>query len=115
MKRTQMLELALLLVLAAGAWLLWDSLKAREAANRAIRGACQAYGYLFLDDTVALARLRPGRDAEGRLSMRRVYHFEFSDNGHQRRSGAIAMQGDRVERVEIARPEPAGERADSPG
>lgn len=99
-----MLELALLLALAAAAWLLWDSLKAREAANRAIRGACQAYGYLFLDDTVALAKLRPARDADGRVSMRRVYHFEFSDNGHQRRTGAIAMLGDRVEQVEIAPP-----------
>ncbi len=99
-----MLEVALLLALAAGIWLLWDSLKAREAANRAIRGACQAHGYLFLDDTVALAKLRPGRDAGGRFSMRRIYRFEFSDNGHQRRPGAIAMLGDQVERVEVEPP-----------
>lgn len=102
-------ELALLVALAVGVWLLWDSLKAREAANRAIRGACQSYGYLFLDDTVALANLRPGRNAEGRISLRRVYHFEFSDNGHQRRKGAIAMLGDRVERVEIQPPAPTAE------
>ena len=47
-----MLELAALALVAAVAWFVWDSLKAREAANAAIRPACRAAGLLFLDDTV---------------------------------------------------------------
>ena len=68
-------------------WFLWDSLKAREAANAAIRPACRAEGLLFLDDTVALDRLRPERDDDGRMRLARVYRFEYSDNGTNRRRG----------------------------
>ncbi len=106
-----MLETFALLTVAATAWLLWDSLKAREAANRAIRGACQRYGYLFLDDTVALGSLRPRRAADGQVRLRRIYRFEFSDNGQQRRRGAIVMLGAEVERVEIEPPPEAREQS----
>ena len=54
-----MLEIATLLAVAGATWLVWDGLKAREAANAAMRAACNAHGLLFLDDTVALASLRP--------------------------------------------------------
>ncbi|HTP99821.1 MAG TPA: DUF3301 domain-containing protein, partial [Casimicrobiaceae bacterium] len=63
-----MLELAAVAAVAAAGWFLWSSLRAREAANAAIRPACRAEGLLFLDDTVALDRLRPRRDGEGRIA-----------------------------------------------
>ena len=56
-----MVEALVVAVAAAAAWFLWDSLKAREAANAAIRPACRAEGLLFLDDTVALQAIRPAR------------------------------------------------------
>jgi len=59
-----MLEIAIIVVIVGGGWLMWDSLKAREAANAAIRPACRAAGFLFLDDTVALERMRPARDED---------------------------------------------------
>ncbi len=86
---------ALLLVLLAG-WLLWDTLKAREAANRAMRAACERRGYFFLDDTVSLQSTRPARDDDGRVHLMRVYTFQYSDTGHNRRDGSITLLGDVV-------------------
>lgn len=96
-----MIELMTLLAVAGAGWFVWDSLKAREAANAAIRPACSAAGFLFLDDTVALDRLRPARDEDGRLRMGRVYRFDYSDTGDNRRRGSVALLGARVLRVDL--------------
>ena len=90
-----MLELAALALVAAVAWFVWDSLKAREAANAAIRPACRAAGLLFLDDTVALERIRAERDDDGQLRVARVYRFDYSDTGDNRRRGRVALLGAR--------------------
>ncbi len=94
-------EAIALLTLGGAAWLLWDSLKAREAANLAIRGACKAQGYLLLDDTVGLESLRPARDEQGRLRLRRTYRFDYSDTGDNRQTGRVTLRGDRVVAVAI--------------
>jgi len=99
-----MLELAVVAVLAAAGWFLWSSLTAREAANAAIRPACRAEGLLFLDDTVALERIRPQRDAHGHLTLLRVYRFDYSDTGSNRRRGSVTLLGTRVQDVDLARP-----------
>lgn len=101
-------ELVALLTLSAGGWLLWDSLRAREAANTAIRAACKAEGHLFLDDTVHLESLWPARDAEGRLAFRRRYAFDYSDNGNNRRKGTVVLVGPSVTAVDIRAPEDIG-------
>lgn len=103
-----MLELTTILVVAALAWFVWDSLKAREAANAAIRPACRAAGFFFLDDTVALDRLRPARDEDGRMHVGRVYRFDYSDTGDNRRRGTVALIGARVLRVDLGEPVAAG-------
>jgi hypothetical protein len=84
-----------------GGWLLWSNLKSREAANAAIRAACQAGGLLFLDDTVGLESIRPVRDDEGRVRIRWIYAFEYSDTGHNRRKGRVSLTGDTLSAVEI--------------
>ena len=91
------LQVLAIIALGAGGWFVWDSLKVREAANAAMRAACVAERLLFLDDTVALISVRPMRDADGRLAFRRVYAFEYSDTGHERRKGSIVMAGASVE------------------
>jgi hypothetical protein len=96
-----MWELAALAVGAAGALLWADSLRAREHAVAAGRAACVRHGLQFLDDTVAFARLRLGRDEGGRLRLRRTYLFEFSDTGDNRRHGAIVMLGAQVEDLQL--------------
>jgi hypothetical protein len=98
-------ELAVLATVVAIAWLIWDGLKAREAANAAIRPACHARGLLFLDDTVALDRIRPQRDRDGRLRLRRVYRFEFSDTGNNRRQGTVALLGSVILQVDLGLPQ----------
>ncbi len=82
-----------LLLLVAAAWLWMDSLGARELCVPAARAACEAEGLLFLDDTVAIESLWPGRDEDGRLRLRRVYVFEYSETGRERRRGNVVMLG----------------------
>jgi hypothetical protein len=84
-------EIAALALAALAGWLVWDALRARERANDAMRAACRARGLFFLDDTVSLASLRPVRDEDGRMRLRRIYRFQFSDTGHNRREGSITL------------------------
>jgi hypothetical protein len=98
-----LLEVVALFAAAGVAALVWTSLKAREAANAAMRAACRAEGLLFLDDTVALESMRPERDGDGRVALRRVYAFEYSDTGDNRRQGRVAMLGSRIVGVEMGR------------
>ncbi|MEO8409761.1 MAG: DUF3301 domain-containing protein [Propionivibrio sp.] len=90
------LELIGLLLIGAVAWLWIDSLRARERAIAATKAACRSENLLLLDDTVAIARLGIGRNAEGRVNLRRVYDFEYSDTGNDRTSGSVVLLGDRV-------------------
>jgi hypothetical protein len=89
-------ELAGLALLAGAVWFAIDSLRAREAAIETARRACAADGVQLLDDTVMLASLRIGRNPGGRLMLRRVYEFEFSDTGDNRLAGAVTLAGSRV-------------------
>ena len=80
-------------LIAVGALLWADSLRARERAVRAGRSACERYRLQFLDDTVSFARMRLARDEGGQIRISRTYTFEFSDTGNNRRHGAIVMLG----------------------
>lgn len=93
-------SLLLLLLLALIYW--WfDSLGAREAAIHAARAACESDGVLFLDETVSGARTRFARTESGTLALSRIYHFEYSDTGNNRRPGSIEMLGRNVLHVNI--------------
>jgi len=88
-----MWELVAILLIIVGALLWVDSLRARERAIQAGRTACERYALQFLDETVSFARMRLARDEEGRLRIVRIYTFEFSETGNNRRNGAIVMLG----------------------
>ena len=85
-------ELLILLPIAALGLLLWNNLRAREAALASARALCKSEGLLFLDDTVAMQSLRPVRDSRGRLRLQRVFVFEYSDTGNNRREGAASVE-----------------------
>ena len=89
----------LLLVLALLFWV--DSLRARERALAAGRAACLRYGVQLLDETVAAHALRLARDGEGRLRIRRVFAFEFSDTGNNRRHGSVVILGAEVQDLQL--------------
>ncbi|HXF18625.1 MAG TPA: DUF3301 domain-containing protein [Burkholderiales bacterium] len=88
-----MIELAALLLFLVAGWFWLDSLRARDVALDGARRACEAEGVQLLDWTVALRRIRLGRDEEGRRGFQRTYEFEFSDTGNNRIGGSITVLG----------------------
>jgi hypothetical protein len=100
-------ELVLLVLLVLIAWLWLDSIKVREAAVKAARAACDTEGLLLLDDTVAIAAVKPSRDADGHLKLQRTYDFEYSDTGNNRRNGSVVLLGQRVVLFNVGFREPA--------
>ena len=97
----ELLEMLILLLLGATVWLWLDSLKAREIGVKAAQAACAGEGLEFRDDTVAIHSRKPVRDADGRLRLRRVYTFEYSDTGDNRRPGMVTLLGQRVELLHV--------------
>lgn len=96
-----LVELIVLVLLCAVAWLWLDSLKTREIGVAAAADACGEEGLQFLDDTVAIRSLRLARDDAGRLRLRRVYIFEYSDTGDNRREGSVSLLGHDVELLHV--------------
>ena len=97
----ELLKLMVLVFLAAAVWLWLDSLKVREIGVKAAQRACADEGLQFLDDTVAIRSLRLVRDDDGRLRLRRIYGFEYSDTGDNRRPGTVTLLGQRVELLHV--------------
>ncbi len=94
-------ELLLLVLTVIFAWFWLDSLKAREIGILAARNACHAEGVQFLDETVVGSSPRLARDDDGVLRLRRVYSFEYSDNGDNRRAGSVTLLGHEVEMLHV--------------
>jgi hypothetical protein len=88
-----MLELGVLAVFVAAGWFWMDTLQARDAALDVARRACEAENVQLLDWTVAVNKLRLGRDDNGRLRVLRTYAFEFSDTGNNRVGGSLTLLG----------------------
>ncbi len=86
-------ETIALLVLLSLTWFWYDSFQAHAVALAAARATCRAEDLLLLDETVALAELRAVRDDDGCLRLRRVYQFEYSDTGDNRRVGRVTLIG----------------------
>ena len=96
-----MSDLLVVLILLAMLAFWWDSLGARQVARLAGRRACEREGVQFLDDTVAVSRIRLQRDGRGRLMFYRQYRFEYSQSGDERLWGQVDMLGKQVVRVEM--------------
>lgn len=85
-----------LILVAAIAWLWFDSMQVRNVAAGMARDACLAEGVQLLDDTVSIARLDLARNDDGQVCLRRVYAFEFSETGDNRRRGSVTLLGHEV-------------------
>ena len=57
---------------------------------------CQRQKVQFLDQTVALSRLKPVRLNTGSLGWQRHYRFEFTDDGARRDTGHLTLDGHRI-------------------
>lgn len=94
-----------MLLLAAILGILWfwyESVGARDAANRAAAELCTHLRLTLLDDTVALARLRPVRSPLGRWTFRRHYVFDYTDDGLRCLRGFVVLNGRTVEASGLA-------------
>lgn len=95
--------LAILALLLLG-WFWLDSLRARELATGVCRAACEQRGLQFLDQTVALRRLGIRRTAAG-LRLRRVYRFDFSEEGVGRQNGYLVLIGIDLDELSLGLPD----------
>lgn len=94
-------SLVLLALIGAGIWFWMDSMQARERAIAASIRACQAINVQFLDQTVALEGMKPARSSQGHLVLRRIYGFEYSVQGVERRHGRAILRGQLLEQVQV--------------
>ena len=98
---SHLLIVGLLLLLG---WFWLDSLRAREIAIGLCQAACRQRDLQWLDQTVALRRLGLTWRAEG-VRLRRVYRFDFSEEGMERRQGYIVMRGLNLEELSFGLPD----------
>lgn len=84
-----------LVCLAIYAWL--NAQKVREIALQGATKECQRLNLQLLDGNVSLKKLKPMRNAQGRLCLHREYHFEFSATGDERYIGRIILHSLHVE------------------
>lgn len=96
-----MVDLLLLLLVAALGWFWLDTLRALETARNAGKRACNSAGVQFLDDTVVGIALALARDEQGSRALRRTYRFEFSDTGDNRLEGRLILLGAKVESITL--------------
>ena len=80
-----------LIILGVLIWVWWDGLGAKEIAHGKARELCRSADVLFLDDSVALRRLRLCRHRKGHMGLYRRFCFEFTSDGEQRYQGSIDM------------------------
>jgi len=97
-------NLALIFIGVLIGWFWLDSLRAREIATGVCKTLCERRNLQFLDQTVALRRLGVRWPAQG-LRFRRVYRFDFSEEGVGRHSGYLVMLGTAVESYSLGLPE----------
>jgi len=89
------IPIALLVVL----W--WKGMGRKEIARRAGIRACREAQVQFLDDSVALQKLRVRRGPRGVLALYRIYVFEFTSSGERRHLGYIHMLGHHLQKLEM--------------
>ena len=94
-------EILLLGLFGAVGWYWYAGMQVREQAIAVGRRSCKDSALQFLNDSVALSKIRFARNSSGQLQFLRDYRFEFSDTGNNRRPGVIRMLGDRVEWVNL--------------
>lgn len=100
------LSAILLLVLLFGsAWFWSDSLRARDRVIKICSRLCNDIGVQFLDETVALSRLRLRRNTNGGLQLIRHYTFEYSGTGADRWQGYALLYGMRMDSVQLQGPD----------
>ncbi len=82
-------------------WYWLSAMRAKEIATDAAQLSCRRYSLEFLDDTVALLRLRLRRNGKGQLQFYWEYCFEFSSTGNERYQGQVSLLGQVLLQVKL--------------
>lgn len=88
-----------LLIIFAAVWFWLDSLKARDLARTSATETCRRQGLQLLDATVSMGRIKLGRNTMGRVTLMRIFTFDYSQDGVSRQQGFVVLIGHRVESV----------------
>lgn len=99
--------IAVLLLLLLG-WFWLDSLRAREIALGICKAACEARGLQLLDQAVVLRRLGLSWRDDG-IRLRRVYRFDFSEEGVGRHYGYLVLRGIDLDDLSFGLPDRASD------
>lgn len=84
-------------------WFWFDSARAREIATGICEHGCMQRDVQFLDQTVALTRIGI-RWTNHSIRFRRLFRFDFSEEGMGRRSGYILLVGIQLEEFSLGLP-----------
>jgi hypothetical protein len=97
-------HLLALLLLLGGGWFWLDGARAREMAVGLAQRACRERGVQLLDQAVALRRIGLHWRRSG-LRLRRVYRFEYSEEGVGRRCGYLVLMGLQLVELSLGLPQ----------
>lgn len=92
-------EFISVLILFGAIWYWLDGMRTKEIARQQGRHACNKAEVNFLDDTVAIKKVRLCRDGQGKLTIYREYQFEFASDGANRYRGEIIILGKKVKSI----------------
>ncbi len=94
------------LLIALIFWLWLDGARAREIATGICEAGCRQRGLQFLDQTVALRRFGLRWTTEG-IRVRRLFRFDYSEEGVGRHAGHITLVGIQLEELSFGLPNEA--------
>jgi len=86
-------ELLVIMFLVLLIWFWLESMRVNEFARSIGARLCRDNNVQFLDDTVQLSKMWPGKNSHGQLSLLRHYRFEFSNSEMHRYGGEIILAG----------------------
>ena len=86
-------------------WFWIDSLAARETAIAFAKRYCEEINIQFLDQTVAVKKIKAGRNALGNFVFYRYYYFEFSTDGSNRFDGSAFLIGQKPRSIQLNHPD----------
>lgn len=80
-------------------WL--DGIRAKEVATSHAKAACKKVLLELLDETVLLKKIRLRRNSQGRITLYRLYQFEFCSTGEYRYKGTARLLGKQLLGIEM--------------
>lgn len=93
-----MLELTLLLIMAAIGYYWYNQVNALDSSRVSVKQITQQKGWAFLDDSI-MQKAISIKPRFGKLALRREFEFEFSDIEAKRYKGVLVHHGGTVTEI----------------